>query len=152
MKIQIDCKNGIFNENFLLTGNEAGKKILGSLLESSETMKENTKGEVDKDLHEQEGKKSRTQKEYQIMTMKQDNSADVQEPRPEVSPPKILKKRGRKPTSKLGTPKKATSIDLSFIERFATVWRCKICQKISSNKFMALDHREEAHAVAMQLK
>jgi len=130
------------------------KKILGSFFKSSKAIKEKTPDDIDKDLHEQEQENARTKKESRIITIRQDNSADfgVQETCPEVSPPKVQKKRGRKPTSKMGTPKKQTSLDLSFIERFATVWRCKICQKISSNKFMAVDHREEAHAVAMQLK
>ena len=69
------------------------------------------------------------------------------EPR-KVSPKKASKKHERKTK----TPKKPTTLDLSFIERFATVWRCKICQKISSNKFLAMDHRAESHSVAMQLK
>ena len=130
------------------------KKILGSFFKSSKETKEKTQDDIDKDLHEQEQENARTKKESHIITIRQDNSADfgVQETCPKVSPQKVQKKRGRKPTSKMGTPKKQTSLDLSFIERFATVWRCKICQKISSNKFMAVDHREEAHAVAMQLK
>ena len=65
-----------------------------------------------------------------------------------ISPKKTSKKHERKTK----TPRKPPTLDLSFIERFATVWRCKICQKISSNKFLAMDHRAEAHSVAMQLK
>jgi len=71
----------------------------------------------------------------------------------EIEPEKVsLRKPGKRGARKTRTPKKPPTLDLSFIERFATVWRCKICQKISSNKFLAIDHREEAHAVAMQLK
>ena len=74
------------------------------------------------------------------------------------APKKVGKQNARKMrTSRiLRTPKKPPTkpptLDLTFIERFATAWRCKICQKISSTKFLALDHREEAHPVAMQLK
>merc|ERR1712025_1522365 len=83
-----------------------------------------------------------------VECLKQKNS-NVSQQKRDLSP---HKKRSRKSARTPGTPSKPPSLDLSFIERFATVWRCKICQKISSNKFMAPDHREEAHAVATQLK
>jgi len=83
-----------------------------------------------------------------VECLKQKNS-NVSQQKQDLSP---HKKRSRKSARTPGSQSKPPSLDLSFIERFATVWRCKICQKISSNKFMALDHREEAHAVAMQLK
>ena len=71
----------------------------------------------------------------------------------ESEPEKISRKKtSNKHEKKTKTQKKPPTLDLSFIERFATVWRCKICQKISSNKFLAMDHRAEAHSVAMQLK
>ena len=56
----------------------------------------------------------------------------------------------RKQTRK--TPKKEPTLDMTFIERFASAWRCKICQKISSNKFIAMDHREDVHSASRQLK
>jgi len=65
-----------------------------------------------------------------------------------VSPTKTAKRSPKKPKTQKNQP----TLELNFIERYATVWRCKICQKISSTKFIAMDHREESHPVAMQLK
>ena len=65
----------------------------------------------------------------------------------------IAKQKGStRKTKKPRILKKPPTVDYRFIERFASAWRCKICQKISSNKFLALDHREEEHRVAMTLK
>ena len=61
-----------------------------------------------------------------------------------VSPKKPSKGSSRKPR----ILKKPPTIDYRFIERFASAWRCKIC----STKFLAMDHSEEEHPVAMTLK
>ena len=62
-----------------------------------------------------------------------------------------LPKNCKRDTKKTRILKKVSTLDFRFIERFGSAWRCKICQKITSTKYVAMDHREEDHPVAMQL-
>ena len=92
-----------------------------------------------------------TNKDDDIEILEEDNSEVyylTERIQAKVSPKKTAKGTSRKPR----ILKKPPTIDYRFIERFASAWRCKICQKICSTKFLAMDHSEEEHPVAMTLK